>query len=292
MGLKWIKYPKMYSINKMREIEKENLNDIDVFFEIKRDGSNISLMWDELRKKPLIYSRNGPIMDGKLKARFEIVLDDMFPALKEFWENIDSSVIVYGEFLWRGKSPAGYEILDTPQYLVFDVYSFALQDVLGEGFLRPDIKYRLLEQYDIPYIPPLAKEHITSYDQLVQLRDKYLAEALKQGYEGIVIKYIDIRKKYRLFKEKGEPKIVKKLRPKEKGIPQLPPLHQDEIISAIKDVYWEIGEEKFRDKSIALPIIAKRVREEAAKRNCSAPRNIYPYYMRFMELVKYFETHY
>ena len=270
----WLKYPKMNSILKEKELTP--FLKTPLYFEVKRDGSNISLQWDKENKEIIIYSRNGRISDKKLEERVRSTIESILPNLIKLWKNLPEEIL-YGEFIHKGKSPAGFEYHDSTDYLIFDIW-----DTEEKDFVPPSLKYLLLKAYKLPYIEPLSVISVNTVEELLDMRNKILQEAIKQGYEGVVIKCVDQLGNYRLFKEKAESKIIRKLRPKDKE-PVLPMLPVSEIMGAVDKAYWELGDDKFRDKKVALPKIAKLVKEEAIKHECTAPRNIYPYYLKYLE---------
>jgi len=51
-------------------------------------------------------------------------------------------------------------------------------------------------------------------------------------------------------------------------------------MNEIQKVLDEIGLEQFRDKKIAMPLIAQYVATEAKARMCSLPKGLYSYYQR------------
>jgi len=54
---------------------------------------------------------------------------------------------------------------------------------------------------------------------------------------------------------------------------------EDRVYRALQHAFDEVGEENWKDKSIAMPTFARHVSTEAREHNFSMPRNIYRYYV-------------
>jgi len=65
-----------------------------------------------------------------------------------------------------------------------------------------------------------------------------------------------------------------------KDTPKYPELPEAEIMNEIQKVLDEIGLEQFRDKKIAMPLIAQYVAAEAKARMYSVPKGLYSYYLK------------
>ena len=105
----------------------------------------------------------------------------------------------------------------------------------------------------------------------------------EKGREGVVLKTFSEDGKPLYAKEKLDlPKPEKILR--EPGPPKPPPLPESEVMGSIAKVYSELSFKDFKDKSIAMPLIARYVNEEAKKHGFSSPSaSLFKAYLRFLE---------
>ena len=62
-----------------------------------------------------------------------------------------------------------------------------------------------------------------------------------------------------------------------------PCLPDIEVLSEVEKARVDLGMENFRKKEIAMPDIVRRVRDEARRRLCSVPKNLYSYYLQRLE---------
>ena len=106
-----------------------------------------------------------------------------------------------------------------------------------------------------------------------------LDRAKKENREGVVFKSYDSGKAY-FFKDRLDIPYEKDVEVNiDKDTPKYPELPRAEVMNEIQKVLDEIGYEQFRDKKIAMPLIAQYVAAEAKARMCSLPKGLYSYYL-------------
>jgi len=156
----------------------------------KIDGTNASFWWEDGRLQ--CGSRNRVLSFEKDNAGFCKWMHEherhqyrdlamAHPHLRFYGEwLVPHSLKTYRDDAWRN-------------LYIFDVYD------LREGrFLHYDEYTILLRQYDVTFIPCIAKAHNPSYEQLADLRDrnKYLIKDDAGAGEGIVIKQYGWRNRF------------------------------------------------------------------------------------------------
>jgi len=172
---------------------------------------------------------------------------------------------------WNNVSPTRIEPRRKHiHWILFDVY-----DADAERYMPYNWVYQLAYHYKIPIVR-IVDEFIPMSER--ELFDK-IEEAKKwckrHRREGIVGKDYSSQV---FFKEKIDlPKRPKLERPKKK--PEYPPMPEDRIIRALQHAFDEVGEENWKDKAVAMPVVARHVAAEAEEHNYDRPRNIYSYYV-------------
>lgn len=74
--------------------------------------------------------------------------------------------------------------------------------------------------------------------------------------------------------------IVERIREGQVTLPQIP---ENEIMGAIDHAYQELGNEKFQEVRLAMPLVAKMVGEECRKHLYSSRGNLFKYYKEFLD---------
>jgi len=106
-----------------------------------------------------------------------------------------------------------------------------------------------------------------------------LNRAKEEGREGVVFKTYG-REESLFFKVRIDVPDFKEVEVNiEKEPPQYPELPKAEIMNEIQKVLEELGPEQFKDKKVAMPLIAQYVSAECKARYCSVPKKLYSYYL-------------
>lgn len=275
MGIGWKPYGKMDSVHFLKPSEVQTALENMVFWEPKRDGSNISIMFH--KGFPLIYTRNQkaiPAVETEVKA--------LIPDMDLLEVVLGEDLILYAELMRKGKSPAGFERTEEAELLAFDVW-----DIAAGKYLEPREKLPLFHSAMLRHISPYATSLHFSTEEFEEEIDHMIERARAYGYEGWVAKWfhkdqmyaIKVKVEHKYPRKKGQKKDKAKRDPR-------PDLETSEVLGAIDKVYREMGEEDFFDKRIAMPLIAKAVTEEEKKHGKKNRESLYTHYLDFVTGLK------
>ena len=246
----------------------------DIYWTLKEDGSNVGayLEGGEVQFR----SRN---MDRASDDIYVNMKDtDEYPNVKEFLEDAEhwgDEYVVFGELCAKGKSPARTAIHEKTHYIVFDIWS-----AKANGFMNYTLVHQHCHHFKIPCVELIGTCNVVSLDSLFEFRDSMLKVCESKKKEGTVGKTWGGDGSI-YFKEKLDTPHIEKLpRKVEDGQPQLPPLPESEIWGAVDKVLVDLGKEEFRDRSKAMPLVAKYIAEECRKHLCAPPkgRTFFEYY--------------
>jgi len=198
--------------------------------------------------------------------------------------------VVFGEMLTPGKSPTRIEMHDKNEFVVFDIWDQSMHE--GDGsFINYSGVYQQCSHFDLPIVELYGTCNVSALDVLYAFKDDMLLKAKENAREGVVGKAWGETPFNRgeghglcsrfitYFKEKNDlPALEKIPRLEQEGKVELPMLPDSEIYGAIEKARTDIGNEKFREIRVAMPLIAKYVGEECKKHNSMGPRNLHSYY--------------
>jgi hypothetical protein len=184
-------------------------------------------------------------------------------------------VTIFGELVPQGKGPTKVEgINEKAEYVIFDI--------LDRGaFMNAEEVRDLCGSAGLPVVRTLETKEYKSVDDIRADIAKWKEWAAQNKREGVVGKVFLPDGSKIFFKEKQDMSSIPH-EVRQKG-PELQPLPESEIFGAINKARDEIGDEKFRSTAEAMPAIAKLVNAEAKKHGLAAPRNVYNYYLKFLE---------
>ena len=273
------KYPKIDNvliverdILKYKQIENPFYG-IPLSIELKRDGSNLRLMYFGNNRWGLL-SRNQYASDDFISKVVAIIKQDPFKYEKVLVYAKDNCV-VYMELFGKGNSPTGFDLDSPPSLEVIDVYNYASDSWLGRYMYE-----------DLPRVPSLYQNLlVANRDDYAEWIKMFLEYCDKDNREGIVIKANHPILGRIMTKEKVAKALEKPQKRPKPLEPQLPLLNISEINGAINKAHVELGE-KIWEKAIAMPLVAKYIKEECKKHECSAPRNFYGFYLKYLEGVE------
>jgi len=279
VNIEKIKYPELNPIIRMKP-NPEILLGEEIFWQEKRDGSNIGVYLDD-KGDIQLRSRNLPKASNDFYEAFERtgVKESVKELIEYNKETYREEFIVFGELLMKGKSPTKTEFHEKDEFIVFDIYS-----TKTNNFIPYILTYQHCYQNNLPIVELYGISKHRTLESLLEFRDEMLEEAKERGREGVVGKTYRKNEKYRYFKERLDlPKIEKKPRMIEEGKIILPPLPESEILGALDKVLVDIGFERFKDVKEAMPLFARYVSDECKKHNCECRDKLYPYYKRRLE---------
>jgi len=138
--------------------------------------------------------------------------------------------------------------------------------------------YQVGYHYKIPVVPivdEFVPETMIEIDEKIEAVKKWCKRHRREGVVG---------KDYHnqtFFKEKIDlPKRPKIKRPGD-ARPQYPPMPEERVLRALQHALDEVGEENWKDKRVAMPVVARHIAAEAEEHNYSRPNNFYSYYVNY-----------
>lgn len=269
---KWVKYPDMENYGTLRFQGREVIGRY-VWLTEKRDGSNISLWLKD--DEPVISSRKkeqaAPDLAEAFKStnEYEKALEGLRNEKKEYRKEY----ILYGELIRPGLTPTRLEPKHKKAtWILFDIY-----DTSKRRFLSYSAVHQFAITYRLPIVRLIDVRYIKDIDAFEEMIDFSLKWAARHRREGVVAKLYEGKQLF--FKIKRNLPKLQKIKEK-KVNPQYPPMPVERIKRAFLHALEELNydEEKWKDKKIAMPIIAKHVATEAREHYYNPPKNIFRYY--------------
>jgi len=269
-----IKYPKLKYMYESPSGGRELLGKL-IFFQEKRDGSNMRAFLDD-DDNIQFGSRNliPPSQDILVSIFNTGYVDTLKEALYTEKYQWNHNIIIFFELLQKGISPARVEKHEKDDIAVFDIYD------IENGWWSYNRVYQFCYQWKLPIVKLWA---VTSHSTIKKLENqisKMLSRAKDEGREGVVFKTYE-GGKGTFFKARLDTPDMKKVEIDiDKNNPKLPELPKAEIMNEIQKVLEELGPDQFRDKKVAMPLIAQYVAAECKARYCSTPKRLYSYYQK------------
>lgn len=290
---KWKKYPELENLRRLKNEGRELLGKTIDWTE-KRDGQCVSIILDE-DERWIISSHNREIAEENIQQRFSLTPE--FPKIKDLLitecSQYGKNYIAYGELLLPISPTRVERNKKYIHWILFDIY-----DLNNERFIPYEQLYQLAYNYKIPVVKRIIQSIHGNMTQLSGAVDIMLKWAKRHRREGVVGKvYSD----QIFFKEKHNlPKPTKLERPNKID---LPVMDEHTIMRALQHAFDEVMnitskcndctcrdahddetcipcmEERWRDKKLSMPIIAKHMGVEAREHNFSTPHNMYQIYL-------------
>lgn len=284
-----IKYPHLERIYNLKPNPHILLGQ-EIFFTEKRDGSNLGAYLDSEGKLQL-RTRN---MDRASEDFYKSFLaSDQSDSVLELLQDAPrwgKEYVIFGEMLTPGKSPTRIEMHDKNEFVVFDIWDASMYSGAG-SFISYNGVYQQCAHFDLPIVELYGTCNVSTIEALYAFKDEMLLKAKEKTREGVVGKAWGETQFNRgegaglcsrfvtYFKEKNDlPALEKIPRSEQEGKIELPVLPDSEIYGAIEKVRTDIGNEKFGEIRVSMPLIAKYVGEECKKHNSTSPRNLHTYY--------------
>jgi len=280
------KYPNIYTVEEFEAIVKiiSELLDLDAYIEPKYDGSNVTVV------EGAFYTRNLNPLPKNFEESVRRALGEKYCALVK----LSKKYQVFFELGGAKNSPAGFTDAWNGDwdYRIFDL-------MLGSQFLLPEKVEKLCKEYGLKFVGfkvVSVREVLESWKDLLLKYQCYEGFVLKIFPPLSVLKKIPHHRQYNAvlvkFKHEyvGEVRGIIVRKKKEKGkvvAVRKPPLVKSEIMGAINKAHLELGDAIF-DKKKAVPLIFRKVKEEAVKHNCAVPKasQILRYYMEYINKLK------
>ena len=268
-----IKYPKLKYLHESPYGGRELLGKL-IFFEEKRDGSNIRCFLDEHNKIHFgsrnLLTASEDLLRSIYNTGYLNTLENALWVEKHQWNH---DLIIFFELLQKGISPTRVEKHEKDDLVVFDIF-----DING-GWWNYSRVYQFCYQWGLPVVKLWAVTSHSTIERLESQIEKMLNRAKEEGREGVVFKTYG-REESLFFKVRIDVPDFKEVEVNiEKEPPQYPELPKAEIMNEIQKVLEELGPEQFKDKKVAMPLIAQYVSAECKARYCSVPKKLYSYYL-------------
>lgn len=270
-----IEYPEIgriiYTYQPQRFLGKE------LVWEAKEDGSNV-MIWLNEYNQLCISSRHMEDAERRLKETW-LGTPQAHPTeylLREMFLEYGKKIVIFQELRRKGKSPTKLKDYPDDSAILFDIYS------LDDGkWLNYTGKYQLCYHYKIPIVEALATCVCKEISGLTEFATVVLDICKERGYEGAVVK---VQNGETLFaKEKLDtPKLENLPRREDDGLVIYPMIPESEIGGTFEKVYVDLGQAIF-DKTIAMPLFAKYLSEEAKKHLYCLPNNLFSIYIRKLQ---------
>lgn len=174
----WLR--KYQHVERLGSEEVDGLLEGEVYVQTKIDGANATVAWDEARGV-VIASRNtvisfGGVPDNGMRGLVEYVL-----AHPEYGELAKQGYVLRGE--WLVTHSIVYDKKSLNKLYIFDV------EKPDGTYLTPDEYEPLLKQYNIPFVPVLARFINSTAEEIAKLVDGPDEWGATQK-EGVVVKRI------------------------------------------------------------------------------------------------------
>ena len=252
-----------------------------LYWTFKEDGSNIGI--GKIDNKIVIRSRDKEPASEDLQKQVKDS-EDFINIEKALKENLYLQFFV--ESCRKGRSITGTKEYPRNMLICFDIWNNQTNKFLS----YPKVK-EICEKYNIPYVELFKISKHKNYSSLKKLSNFALKYSKEICLEGMVVKtdpdkvshpeppfYME----YCQFKTKLDvpEMVIQKIARGEIVYPDMP---ESEIWSSINRAWEELGTEKFLDKKIAMPIIAKYI-QESSKLHCyKFPVKLYHFYNAYIE---------
>jgi hypothetical protein len=269
---KWVKYPKLEPIRRLKNEGRELLGEHVVLTE-KRDGECVSL-WIDNSGEVRISSHNLEVADTDIANRMKAVPEyaKAVELIKDE-QKYHRSLILYGELL-KPVSPTRiepkrkhlhwvmFDILDT-ETMLWDSYNKVYQ--LGYHFKIPVVK-------NVDEFIPEGELDLTA--GVCHSLD-WCKKHRREGVVGKVYGKTSI-----FFKEKIDLPKQTKIPKSQDMKAKYPPMPEDKILRTLQHAYDELTNNgiDWKDKSKAMPVVAKHFSVECKEHYYSPPKNIYQLY--------------
>lgn len=292
--MKWEKYSRIPNLEMMKPTPRILLGRRLLWTE-KKDGSNIAIWLREVDLKKGKPPPESYFIDGKT-YHIQISSRNLIEASSDLLNQVRSSedyskiiellkenlqFIVYVESCRKGRSVTGTEFYDRNYLFLFDIF-----DRKSKKFLNYIAVHQHAYHHKIPVVKLYAETRHTSIKDLMKFVNHVLLYCKEMELEGMVIK---LRKPY--IKNIGFTQAKVKIdipEPKRRKIAKgeviYPPIPENEILGAIDKAWQELGTKKFKDIRLAMPLIAKLVKDECKKHLYSSPtKKLFIHYKKYLE---------
>lgn len=300
-------YPDLDSIRQLRNSGRELLGTF-LYATEKRDGSNMTI-WVREFPNDLPYASGVVIQISSRNTTYYCLTcqkvwgnkeehvtktghTEFIPDIAEStlnsrvkqaksWKGVEQMLkdnptwVVFAESIPAGRGPTRIEPAHkNTDLVVFDIWE-------GGRFFSYNFLYQQCYHYKVPVVKLIGQGTFSSIEQLNMWVKDLLGWSRRHRREGVVIKAYGAETQVFAKEKIDMPERPKFVHSSDRGV-ELPPLPDSEIYGAIDKVFADNGIEFLRDKTKAMPTIARYVEYEAKKHLCRSPRNMYSYYVTYL----------
>ncbi len=259
-----------FTKNKVVGIEKKLFGN-PIYWEKKEDGMNVGCYLDENKEMQIRTSEQEHISEDMrerfLKLPYAQNIKNVLETIES--ETPDKHVIIFGEYILRGKSPKRIGYNGEDSFKAFDIYIEGL--CTEHPFLKWDSFSNICDVNSIPRVDLIEITTVNSLEELLTVRERLFTLCKENRWEGVVGK-VWVTNEFGTFVNlvKEKPIISKIPNPKnpDNDLPELP---DSEITGAIEKVLCNHGLEFFENAKLAMPQIAIMVKEQCEKHGCKKP---------------------
>ena len=272
-----IKYPHLDHSRQLYPSPRIILGKLLIWSE-KRDGSNVRVVLDENGDIQFgsrnMFPASPDLINSMHRTGYISTLEE---CLKEHRDTWNSNLIIFFELLQKGKSPTRTEFHEKDDITIFDIFS------LESGWLNYTKIHQICYEWKFPIVELWGMSVHSNLKTFKKFKGNMLKLAKKKNREGVVAKYYHQEESI-FFKERLDVPVLDKVKIHiDKDAVESPFLPDIEVLSEVEKARVDLGMENFRKKEIAMPDIVRRVKEEARRRLCRVPKNLYSYYLQRIE---------
>src|SRR5438552_4233310 len=295
---KWQGYPHLDRIHGLKNEGRELLGKT-VFLQEKRDGENVSISFESvlephhtegpLGEKPNIGENDDVYSDGLVRISSHHMehaspdIEQRMEATSEYKRILalllseqtfgNGQLIAYGELL-NTISPTRVE----PQrkhihWVMFDIFNAET----NTWYTAKEV-YKLAYHFNIPMVKLVHAFMPATVTEILDMRDNAIKWCRRHRREGVVGKaYIDGQ--LIAFKEKVD--VMKLPALHRKVSVSYPAMPADTIQRGLQHAFDDAGLDGWKNKSIAMPLVAKHLQLEASEHNYAVPHNMFELYSQW-----------
>lgn len=251
---------------------------------IKEDGECITLWLKTFRRSKkselIISSRNLETASLDIQNRVKGTAE--FSKIVKML-NDNPMFRVVSEECRKGSSVTGIKTYDHDQLFVIDIY-----DTESEKYLPFILMAQTCYHYGIPTVKLYTETRHRTIKDMLKFKNHVLEYCDsecdgKTKEEGMVCSTFDDDGSMLKAKVKLDiPKPIKQPKLND-GAPIYPQIPISEIRGAIDKVYQELGDDKFQEVKLAMPLVAKYVGEACKEHLYSSRSNLFQYYKEFLD---------
>jgi hypothetical protein len=256
-----------------------------LFWTEKKDGENVHIWMNKNQyaptSDPFIQISSRHMLDASPEIKKKVMDSEDYIKVAQMLKD-NPTWVIYVEECQKGRSVTGIETYDRNYLFLFDILDRTTNTFFNYTFI-----YQQAFHYGIPIVALYAETRHRTIKDLLKFSNHVYEQCLAVRLEGMVVKaYCDSE-----FGEHGLLQAKVKLdipRPKKvkivQGEPIYPAMPHSEVMGTINKVHQDLGNEKFQDVKIAMPMIATEIGKARKQHFFSSPeKKLFSYYLEYKE---------